>query len=84
MGNKNVFENENVKLRLIDLEYDYKQKFASTIASEVKKAKKDFEANWLFCYEVLKSQEFKEVSASTASAFKNMKEHNVSFLKANF
>lgn len=47
-------------------------------------AKKDFEANWLFCYEVLKSQEFKEVSASTASAFKNMKEHNVSFLKANF
>lgn len=45
MGNKNVFENENVKLRLIDLEYDYKQKFASTIASEVKKAKKDFEAD---------------------------------------
>lgn len=45
MGNKNVFENENVKLRLIDLEYDYKQKFASTIDSEVKKAKKDFEAD---------------------------------------
>lgn len=45
MENKNVFENENVKLRLIDLEYDYKQKFASINASEVKKAKSDFEAD---------------------------------------
>ncbi len=45
MENKNVFENENVKLRLIDLEYDYKQKFASINASEVKEAKVDFEAD---------------------------------------
>ncbi len=45
MENKNVFENENVKLRLIDLEYDYKQKFASINTSEVKEAKADFEAD---------------------------------------
>ncbi|AJO59855.1 hypothetical protein P4V37_15615 [Bacillus subtilis] len=43
MENKNIFENENVKLRLIDLEYDYKEKFASNIESEIKRAKTDFE-----------------------------------------
>ncbi|MED3625746.1 hypothetical protein P4478_00690 [Bacillus subtilis] len=41
MENKNIFENENVKLRLIDLEY--KEKFASNIESEIKRAKTDFE-----------------------------------------
>lgn len=43
MENKNIFENENVRLRLIDLEYDYKEKFASNIESEIKRAKTDFE-----------------------------------------
>ncbi len=44
MENKNIFENENVKLRLINLEYDYKERFASDKESETKKAKSDFEA----------------------------------------
>lgn len=39
MENKNIFENENVKLRLIDLEYDYKEKFASDIESEKRELK---------------------------------------------
>lgn len=43
MENKNIFENENVKLRLIDLEYDYKERFASDTESEIKRAKTDFE-----------------------------------------
>ncbi|MCY8857834.1 DUF6792 domain-containing protein [Bacillus atrophaeus] len=43
MENKDIFENENVKLRLINLEYDFKQRFASTNPSKVKKAKADFE-----------------------------------------
>lgn len=30
-------------MRLIDLEYDYKEKFASNIESEIKRAKTDFE-----------------------------------------
>ncbi|MCY8225488.1 DUF6792 domain-containing protein [Bacillus haynesii] len=45
MRNKNIFENENVKLRLINLEYSYKERFASENAKEVKKAKKDFVAD---------------------------------------
>ncbi|MCY7751835.1 hypothetical protein MOF05_14325 [Bacillus haynesii] len=45
MRNKNLFENENVKLRLINLEYSYKERFASENANEVKKAKKDFVAD---------------------------------------
>lgn len=45
MRNKNLFENENVKLRLINLEYSYKERFASENADEVKKAKKDFVAD---------------------------------------
>jgi len=45
MRNKNLFENENVKLRLINLEYSYKERFASENANEVKKAKEDFAAD---------------------------------------
>ncbi|WP_457983164.1 DUF6792 domain-containing protein [Bacillus paralicheniformis] len=45
MRNKNLFENENVKLRLINLEYNYKERFASENANEVKKAKEDFVAD---------------------------------------
>lgn len=44
MDNKNVFVNENVKLRLINLEYAYKEKFASNNPEKVKKAKEEFEA----------------------------------------
>ncbi|XBO86465.1 hypothetical protein AAGG52_01885 [Bacillus licheniformis] len=40
MRNKNIFENENVKLRLINLEYSYKERFASENAKEVKKLKR--------------------------------------------
>lgn len=43
MGNKNIFENENIKLRIINLEYSYKQKFASSDPKEIQEAKKDFE-----------------------------------------
>ncbi|MHA6486841.1 DUF6792 domain-containing protein [Bacillus cabrialesii] len=43
MDNKNVFANENVKLRLINLEYAYKEKFASNNPEKVKKAKEEFE-----------------------------------------
>ncbi|MEC1402226.1 DUF6792 domain-containing protein [Bacillus subtilis] len=43
MGNKNIFENENIKLRLINLEYGYKQKFASSDPKVIQEAKKDFE-----------------------------------------
>lgn len=45
MRNKNLFENENVKLRLINLEYSYKERFASENTNEVKKAKEDFVAD---------------------------------------
>lgn len=45
MATKNIFENENVKLRLINLEYSYKKRFASNNAEEVKKAKEDFKAD---------------------------------------
>ncbi|KMM63105.1 hypothetical protein ACH95_04060 [Bacillus glycinifermentans] len=45
MGAKNIFENENVKLRFINLEYSYKNRFASNNPNEVKKAKEDFEAD---------------------------------------
>lgn len=45
MENKNIFENENVKLRLINLEYDYKERFASDKANEIRKAKTDFETD---------------------------------------
>lgn len=43
MENNNVFGNENVKLRLINLEYAYKEKFASNNPEKVKKAKEEFE-----------------------------------------
>ncbi|MGM0949895.1 MAG: DUF6792 domain-containing protein [Bacillota bacterium] len=43
MGDNNIFENENVKLRLINLEYDYKKKFASNNSKEIKEAKAEFE-----------------------------------------
>ncbi|UQZ47487.1 hypothetical protein M1D69_03610 [Bacillus sp. PK3-037] len=43
MDNKNVFANENVKLRLINLEYAYKEKFASNNPEKVQKAKEEFE-----------------------------------------
>ena len=39
MATKNIFENENVKLRIINLEYSYKNRFASNNPNEVKKAK---------------------------------------------
>ncbi len=45
MANENIFLNENVKLRIINLEYKYKQRFSSTNISELKKAKADFEAD---------------------------------------
>ncbi|MFT0802704.1 DUF6792 domain-containing protein [Bacillus swezeyi] len=45
MATKNIFENENVKLRIINLEYSYKNRFASNNPNEVKKAKEDFEAD---------------------------------------
>ncbi|MEC1288825.1 hypothetical protein P9B58_00790 [Bacillus mojavensis] len=45
MNNNNIFENENVKLRLINLEYAYKEKFASNSPEKIKKAKEDFEAD---------------------------------------
>ncbi|MCL6426691.1 DUF6792 domain-containing protein [Bacillus subtilis] len=44
MANYNIFSNENVKLRLINLEYDYKKKFASNNPKEIKEAKAEFEA----------------------------------------
>ncbi|MDO7344921.1 hypothetical protein Q5O02_02035 [Bacillus stercoris] len=44
MANNNIFSNENVKLRLINLEYDYKKKFASNNPKEIKEAKVEFEA----------------------------------------
>ncbi|ADV94295.1 MULTISPECIES: DUF6792 domain-containing protein [Bacillus] len=44
MANYNIFSNENVKLRLINLEYDYKKKFASNNPKEIKEAKSEFEA----------------------------------------
>ncbi|AYK65423.1 hypothetical protein D9C11_07800 [Bacillus subtilis subsp. subtilis] len=44
MANYNIFSNENVKLRLINLEYDYKTKFASNNPKEIKEAKAEFEA----------------------------------------
>ncbi|MEC1922285.1 hypothetical protein P9E26_14985 [Bacillus subtilis] len=44
MANYNIFSNENVKLRLINLEYDYKKKFASNNSKEIKEAKAEFEA----------------------------------------
>ncbi|OWV37009.1 hypothetical protein CE489_11745 [Bacillus spizizenii] len=43
MANNNIFSNENVKLRLINLEYDYKKKFASNNPKEIKEAKVEFE-----------------------------------------
>ncbi|MHB9998135.1 DUF6792 domain-containing protein [Bacillus spizizenii] len=43
MANNNIFSNENVKLRLINLEYDYKKKFASNNPKEIKEAKAEFE-----------------------------------------
>ncbi|WP_369888345.1 DUF6792 domain-containing protein [Bacillus halotolerans] len=45
MANNNIFSNENVKLRLINLEYDYKKKFASNNPKEIKEAKEEFEAD---------------------------------------
>ncbi|MEC1487944.1 DUF6792 domain-containing protein [Bacillus subtilis] len=44
MANYNIFSNENVKLRLINLEYDYKKKFASNNPKEIKEAKAEFVA----------------------------------------
>lgn len=41
--NKNLFENENVKLRLIQLDYNYKNKFDTTNIKKLAKAKSDFE-----------------------------------------
>ncbi|QHZ48759.1 DUF6792 domain-containing protein [Bacillus sp. NSP9.1] len=45
MANKNIFQNENVKLRLINLEYSYKKRFASQNPNEVAKAKEDFKTD---------------------------------------
>lgn len=45
MGSKNIFVNENIKLRLINIEYSYKQKFASSDPKIIQDAKDDFEAD---------------------------------------
>ncbi len=41
MGSKNIFVNENIKLRLINIEYSYKQKFASSDPKIIQDAKDD-------------------------------------------
>ncbi|AWX22991.1 hypothetical protein CXF51_19550 [Bacillus subtilis subsp. subtilis] len=46
MENKNVFANENVKLRLINLEYAYKEKFASNNPEKVKKPRKSLKLKY--------------------------------------
>lgn len=58
MGNKNIFEDENIKLRLINLEYSYKQKFASSDPKVIQKAKEDFEADVRRIYKEETHQEF--------------------------
>ncbi|PRP51830.1 hypothetical protein C7B63_05670 [Bacillus halotolerans] len=58
MGSKNIFEDENIKLRLINLEYSYKQKFASSDPKVIQKAKEDFEADVRRIYKEETHQEF--------------------------
>ncbi|NPC94498.1 hypothetical protein HOO54_20280 [Bacillus sp. WMMC1349] len=45
MASKNIFANESVKIRLIDLDYRYKDRFNTTNKSDLAKAKQDFEAD---------------------------------------
>ncbi|NPC94500.1 hypothetical protein HOO54_20290 [Bacillus sp. WMMC1349] len=45
MASKNIFANETVKIRLIDLEYRYKKRFHTTNKNDLAKAKQDFEAD---------------------------------------
>ncbi|MDA7025341.1 hypothetical protein PJ311_01800 [Bacillus sp. CLL-7-23] len=45
MASKNIFANETVKIRLIDLEYRYKKRFNTTNKSDLAKAKQDFAAD---------------------------------------
>ncbi|MDA1476734.1 hypothetical protein [Bacillus changyiensis] len=45
MASKNIFANETVKMRLIDLEYRYKKRFNTTNKRDLAKAKQDFAAN---------------------------------------
>ncbi|MCI4138087.1 hypothetical protein MMJ09_13500 [Bacillus vallismortis] len=45
MGSKDIFVNENIKLRLINIEYSYKQKFASSDPKIIQEAKDDFESD---------------------------------------
>ncbi|WP_396278950.1 DUF6792 domain-containing protein [Bacillus paralicheniformis] len=60
MATKNIFENENVKLRIINLEYSYKNRFASNNPNEVKKAKDNFEADVRRIYKEETNHELKE------------------------
>ncbi|MPQ26425.1 DUF6792 domain-containing protein [Bacillus paralicheniformis] len=57
MRSENIFENENVKLRLIDLEYSYKKKFASSNPAEIKKAKEEFDSEIRRIYKEETNQE---------------------------
>lgn len=67
MDNKNVFVNENVKLRLINLEYAYKEKFASNNPEKVKKAKEEFETEIRrICKEETNSELPKEIEIYTS------------------
>ncbi|NPC94505.1 hypothetical protein HOO54_20315 [Bacillus sp. WMMC1349] len=45
MASENIFANETVKIRLIDLEYRYKERFNTTNKSDLAKAKRDFESD---------------------------------------
>ncbi|NPC94502.1 hypothetical protein HOO54_20300 [Bacillus sp. WMMC1349] len=45
MASNNIFANETVKIRLIDLEYRYKKRFHTTNKNDLAKAKQDFEAD---------------------------------------
>ncbi|MDA7025264.1 hypothetical protein PJ311_01415 [Bacillus sp. CLL-7-23] len=45
MTSKNIFANETVKIRLIKLDYKYKNRFNETNKNKLEKAKQDFEAD---------------------------------------
>ncbi|NPC94584.1 hypothetical protein HOO54_20725 [Bacillus sp. WMMC1349] len=79
MKNKNVFENENVKLRLINLEYKYKKRFASSNVNEVKQAKKDFESDVRRIYKEETNNELpKNIEIYTSKeVLKQSKDHTV-------
>lgn len=57
MNNVDIFANEKVKLRLIQLEYSYKDDFNVTLPSELEKVKERFEADVRRIYMEEKHQE---------------------------